>query len=76
MVLHFLKMSRSVNSFRTNRFCDMFVIDCDSLCLKTKNKYKCSKIYFDVFGLFSKLRACNVSVAASGKQIAVGNTII
>ena len=33
-------------------------------------------ILFGVFGLFGKLRACSVSVAASGKKIAVGSAIV
>ena len=37
--------------------------------------WKVSKIYFDVFSLFSQLRACNVSVNASGGFFHVGKSI-
>ena len=42
----------------------------------TKNsKWEISNKYFDVFGLLSSLRACNVSVVASGAFFHVGKSI-
>ena len=34
-----------------------------------------SKIYFDIFGLFSKLRACSASVATSGLFFDAGKSV-
>ena len=46
---------------------------------KVKHKttgWSLSKKYFDVFGLFSKLRACNVSEVARGVFVDVGNSTL
>ena len=43
---------------------------------ETSKKWTCSKKYFDVFGLLSKLRACSVSVVASGICFIWGNQFV